>query len=66
MFLTSAEVTVQQPPDSRVLASYSSYNETPTLLALSKDAPLQRPIQGSGTIIADPILFGLHHRYPWI
>ena len=43
MFLTSAEVTVQQPRDSRVLASYSSYNETPTLLALSKDAPLQRP-----------------------
>jgi transposase InsO family protein len=48
----------------RTLAAYSSYyNETRTHLALSKDAPLQRPVQGSGTIIADPILSGLHHRY---
>jgi hypothetical protein len=33
------------------------------ILALDKDAPLRRAVQGSGTIIATPILFGLHHRY---
>jgi Integrase core domain len=48
----------------RILALYSSYyNQTPTHLALGKDAPLRRAVQGSGTIIATPILFGLHHRY---
>jgi hypothetical protein len=47
----------------RILAAYSSYyNETRAHLALGKDAPLRRAVQGSGTIIATPILFGLHHR----
>ena len=39
------------------------YNETRTHLALGKDAPLRRAVQRSGTIIATPILSGLHHRY---
>jgi hypothetical protein len=39
------------------------YNQTRTHLALRKDAPLRRAVQGSGIIIATPILFGLHHRY---
>jgi ribonuclease Z len=59
-----------RPPDltewhlRRILALYSSYyNQTRTHLALRKDAPLRRAVQGSGTIIATPILFGLHHRY---
>ena|SRR6266478_425562 len=30
---------------------------------LRKDAPLRRGVQGSGTIITTPILFGLHHHY---
>ena len=50
----------------RILALYSSYyNQTRTHLALGKDAPLRRAVlvQGSGTIIATPILCGLHHRY---
>jgi hypothetical protein len=48
----------------RILTLYSSYyNQTRTHLALGKDAPLRRAVQGSGTIIATPILFGLHHRY---
>ena len=48
----------------RILAMYSSYyNQTRTHLALGKDAPLRRAVQGSGPIIATPILFGLHHRY---
>jgi hypothetical protein len=48
----------------RVLTLYSLYyNETRTHLALGKDAPLRRAVQGSGTIIATPILFGLHRRY---
>jgi hypothetical protein len=32
-------------------------------LALEKDAPLRRAIQQSGTIVAIPILAGLHHQY---
>jgi hypothetical protein len=52
------------PIAERILALYSSYyNQTHTHLALGKDAPLRRAVQGSGTIIATPILFGLHHRY---
>jgi hypothetical protein len=48
----------------RILALYSSYyNQTRTHLSLGKDAPLRRAVQESGTIIATPILFGLHHRY---
>ena len=48
----------------QILALYSSYyNETRTHLGLGKDAPLGRAIQRSGTIIATPILSGLHHRY---
>jgi len=48
----------------RILALYSAYyNQTRTHLALAKDAPLQRAVQESGTIVGKPILFGLHHRY---
>jgi transposase InsO family protein len=48
----------------RVLTLYSLYyNETRTHLGLSKDVPLGRAIQRSGTIIAMPVLSGLHHRY---
>jgi hypothetical protein len=48
----------------RVLTLYSLYyNETRTHLGLSKDAPLRRAVQRSGTIVTIPIFFGLHHRY---
>ena len=48
----------------RILQSYARYyNETRTHLGLRKDAPLRRAVQRSGTIIATPILSGLHHRY---
>jgi transposase InsO family protein len=48
----------------RVLTLYSLYyNETRTHLGLSKDVPLGRAIQRSGTVIAMPVLSGLHHRY---
>jgi hypothetical protein len=30
---------------------------------LGKDAPLRRPVQRSGVIVAIPILSGLHHHY---
>jgi transposase InsO family protein len=58
-------VLIYSEPDlRRILALYSSYyNQTRTHLALRKDAPLRRAVQGSGSIIATPILFGLHHRY---
>ena len=48
----------------RVLALYSLYyNGTRTHLGLGNDAPLGRVVQRSGTIVATPILSGLHHRY---
>ncbi len=46
----------------RIQTSYSCYyNETRTHLSLDKDAPLGRAVQRDGTIVATPILSGLHH-----
>ena len=42
-------------------ASY--YNEARTHLSLAKDAPISRPIELIGRVIAEPMLGGLHHRY---
>jgi hypothetical protein len=48
----------------RTLTTYSSYhNESRTHLSLDKDAPLHRAVQRCGTIVATPILSGLHHYY---
>jgi transposase InsO family protein len=48
----------------RILTLYASYyNESRTHLSLNKDAPMRRAVQRSGTIIAMPVLGGLHHRY---
>ena len=45
----------------RVLTSYSVYyNETRTHLGLGKDAPLGRAVERSGTVVAIPVLCGLH------
>ena len=48
----------------QILSSYAAYyNEVRTHLALSKDAPLGRPVQRTGVVVAIPILSGLHHHY---
>ena len=48
----------------RILSLYAIYyNESRTHLSLHKDAPLHRAIQRSGTVVAVPVLGGLHHRY---
>jgi len=48
----------------RILSMYAIYyNESRTHLSLHKDAPLHRAIQRSGTVVAVPVLGGLHHRY---
>ena len=48
----------------RILSAYATYyNQARTHIALQKDAPLHRAIQRNGTIIAMPVLSGLHHRY---
>jgi hypothetical protein len=39
------------------------YNRARTHLALAKDAPLGRPVQKTGSVMAIPLLGGLHHRY---
>ena len=48
----------------RILSAYATYyNQARTHMALQKDAPLYRAVQRNGTIIAIPVLSGLHHRY---
>ena len=48
----------------RILSAYAAYyNQARTHMALQKDAPLHRAVQRNGTIIAIPVLSGLHHRY---
>jgi transposase InsO family protein len=48
----------------RVLAAFADYyNQTRPHLALQKDAPLRRAVQRTGSIIAIPVLGGLHHQY---
>jgi transposase InsO family protein len=48
----------------RILSAYAAYyNQARTHLALEKDAPLHRAVQRSGSIVAIPILAGLHHQY---
>jgi putative transposase len=48
----------------RVLHAYRRYYErSRTHLALAKDAPIPRPIQDDGVVIAIPAVGGLHHRY---
>ena len=48
----------------RMLSAYAAYyNQTRTHRALQKDAPLRRAVQRSGSVVAIPVLAGLHHRY---
>jgi transposase InsO family protein len=48
----------------RVLSAYADYyNRARIHLALAKDFPLGRPVQMTGSVMAIPLLGGLHHRY---
>jgi transposase InsO family protein len=48
----------------RILSAYVAYyNQTRPHLALHKAAPLRRIVQRFGSIVAIPVLAGLHHRY---
>jgi transposase InsO family protein len=48
----------------RVLCDYAAYyNHERTHLALDKDAPEGRAIEGRGRIVSRRVLGGLHHRY---
>ena len=48
----------------RVLKTYAGYyNKVRTHLSLDKDAPNCRPTQTVGSIVAMPVLEGLHHQY---
>jgi hypothetical protein len=48
----------------RILQSYAThYDQDRTRRSLNKGRPIRRPIQAPGTIVAEPILYGLHHRY---
>ena len=57
-------VVFGEPRLRRMLSSYMTYyNEARTHLSLNKDAPVLRPVQGIGQIVAKPHLGGLHHQY---
>jgi transposase InsO family protein len=48
----------------RILIAYAGYyNQVRTHLALGKNVPLGRAVQRSGSIVAIPVLGGLHHQY---
>jgi putative transposase len=48
----------------RILCSYLDYyHRSRTHLSLNKDAPVSRPVQLAGRILAIPQVGGLHHRY---
>jgi transposase InsO family protein len=48
----------------RILSAYAAYyNRARPHLALPKDAPLGRAVQRVGSIVAIPVLAGLHHQY---
>jgi len=48
----------------QILSLYASYyNDSRTHLSLRKDTPRGRAVQRYGTIVATPVLSGLHHRY---
>ena len=48
----------------QILSSYAAYyNQARTHLTLHKDAPLQRAVHRFGSVVAIPVLAGLHHQY---
>ena len=48
----------------KTLSAYVAYyNHARPHLALQKDAPLKRAVQSDGSIVAIPVLAGLHHQY---
>jgi transposase InsO family protein len=48
----------------RILSAYAAYyNRARPHLALQKDAPSRRAVHRVGSIVAIPILAGLHHQY---
>jgi transposase InsO family protein len=48
----------------RIFRSYLDYyHRSRTHVSLDKDAPVSRPLQPAGRIVAIPQLGGLHHRY---
>jgi transposase InsO family protein len=48
----------------QILKAYAAYyNHLRPHLALAKDAPLGRPIERFGAVVAKPLLGGLHHQY---
>ena len=48
----------------QILSAYAAYyNQARTHLTLHKDAPLQRAVQRFGSLVAVPVLAGLHHQY---
>jgi hypothetical protein len=48
----------------RVLTAYAAYyHQVRTQLSLDKDVPNSLPSQRFGSIVATPILGGLHHQY---
>ena len=59
-------IVFDEVPLRRILTSYFDYyHRSRTHLALKKDAPEPRPVQGRemGQVLSVPQVGGLHHRY---
>src|SRR3982074_3578002 len=60
---TDAIDTKAHESQSRGCSQTLLYNHLRTHLALTKDAPISRPVHRLAEVIAKPILGGLHHEY---
>ena len=61
---TDQVIVLGQAHLRRIVSMYATYyNEARTHLSLDKDAPISRPIERFGRIIAEPVVGGLHNRY---
>ena len=59
--LLEYEKVVARAPEKRVRPA--SIDDERVLTVTAKDAPLGRAIEQFGTVVAIPVLCGLHHRY---
>ncbi len=61
VFITGRDQVRAQVSFPKMSSGLNSRREAE--LSLHKDAPLGRAVQRCGTIVATPVLSGLHHRY---
>ena len=61
--IISIETAMRQAELAAITHGRLHLNEARTHLSLGKDAPISRPIERFGRVIAEPLVGGPHHRY---